>query len=164
MALWVKMYQIYLHNILFSCDGWWPKLVARADWWKLSKLSLNLSVQVGQQGPIWVVCNSRFPHVQNRQLVKLFGRIKSALYFLLQRTRIVNYWLWKWGYCLNTTHKSVKSQRSRFMLFRCQRFCTSVYLVVSKQEEQAHSSFPAILFKMKSFCACQVDGTRRPLG
>ena len=39
-----------------------------------------------------------------------------------------------------------------------------VYLVVSKQEEQAHSSFPAILFKMKSFCACQVDGTRRPLG
>ena len=26
-----------------------------------------------------------------------------------------------------------------------------VYSVVSKQEEQAHSSFPAILFRMKSF-------------
>ena len=26
-----------------------------------------------------------------------------------------------------------------------------VYLVVSKQEEQAHSFFPAILFRMKSF-------------
>ena len=26
-----------------------------------------------------------------------------------------------------------------------------VYLVVSKQEEQAHSSFPVILFRMKSF-------------
>ena len=41
--------------------------------------------------------------------------------------RIVNYWLWKWGYCLNTTHKSVGSHRSRFMLFRCQRFCNRVY-------------------------------------
>ena len=53
-----------------------------------------------------------------------------AMYFLLQRIRIVNYWLswWKWGYCLNTTHKSVGSHRSRFMLSRCQRFCNRVYL------------------------------------
>ena len=38
-----------------------------------------------------------------------------------------------------------------------------VFLVVSKQEEQAYSSFPAILFRMKSFAqgSCQVDGTRR---
>ena len=52
-----------------------------------------------------------------------------AMYFLLQRIRIVNYWLswWKWGYCLNTTHKSVGSHRSRFMLSRCQRFCNWVY-------------------------------------
>ena len=53
-----------------------------------------------------------------------------AMYFLLQRIRIVNYWLswWKWGYCLNTTHKSVGSHRSRFMLSRCQRFCNRVYV------------------------------------
>ena len=56
-----------------------------------------------------------------------------AMYFLLQRIRIVNYWLswWKWGYCLNTTHKSVGSHRSRFMLSRWQRFCNRVYMRVN---------------------------------
>ena len=55
-----------------------------------------------------------------------------AMYFLLQRIRIVNYWLswWKWGYCLNTTHKSVGSHRSRFILSRCQRFCNRVYICI----------------------------------
>ena len=39
---------------------------------------------------------------------------------------------------------------------------TQVYLVVSKQEEEAHSSFPAILFRMKSFA--HADEVHRPLG
>ena len=38
-----------------------------------------------------------------------------------------------------------------FFLFFNLSHLKQVYSVVSKQEEQAHSSFPAILFRMKSF-------------
>ena len=37
-----------------------------------------------------------------------------------------------------------------FLFFNLSRI-RQVYSVVSKQEEQAHSSFPAILFRMNSF-------------
>ena len=37
----------FLNSVGWHVCGWWPKLVALGEWWKLSK-------QVGQQGPIWV--------------------------------------------------------------------------------------------------------------
>ena len=41
--------------------------------------------------------------------------------------------------------------KNRFFFFFNLLHLRQVYLVVSKQEEQAYSSFPAILFRMKSF-------------
>ena len=41
--------------------------------------------------------------------------------------------------------------KNRFFFFFYLTHLRQVYSVVSKQEEQAHSSFPAILFRMKSF-------------
>ena len=39
-----------------------------------------------------------------------------------------------------------------------------VYSVVSKQEEQAHSSFPVILFRMKSFARMPSRGNVQTSG
>ena len=41
--------------------------------------------------------------------------------------------------------------KNRFFFFFNLSHLREVYSVVSKQEKQAHSSFPAILFRMKSF-------------
>ena len=43
------------------------------------------------------------------------------------------------------------SRIDSFFFFHSLLHLREVYLAVSKQEEQAHSSFPAILCRMKSF-------------